>query len=152
MSRAAPGGYLLDTSVLSGFAPGKPAPAEEFRAWLRVRSDRLFMPCIAVAELTQGICKLRRNGGKARAARLAGWMDGLIAQYADRILPLDAEACRIAGQISDRAIATGRHPGFPDVAIAALARQHELLVLTRNVRHFVVLDVACADPFAKLPD
>ena len=152
MNPDTPKGYLLDTSVLSAFAPDKPIPPPEFAAWLRAHSDHLFVPCITIAELEQGICKLRRAGGVARADRLTDWLDGLIKHYADRILPLDTAVCRLAGQIADEAIATGCHPGFPDVAIAALAQQAGLIVLTRNVQHFMALNRMCADPFEGLPD
>lgn len=145
------GGWLLDTSVLSAFAPGKPPIPEEQASFLRANSSRLFIPCIAVAELEQGICKLRRAGGAKRAEHLAQWLNGLVQDYAERMLPLDAAASRIAGQIADEAVAVGRHPGFSDVAIAALARQNGLTVLTRNLRHFAPLGVDCADPFEKLP-
>lgn len=151
MSAAAPNGYLLDTSVLSAFAPDKPAPSPGFAAWLQANAKLLYIPCIAVAELEQGIRKLSRAGGAARAGRLSAWLEGLIDGYAERILPLDVAACRVAGQIADKAVAAGRHPGFPDVAIAALAKQHGLRVLTRNVRHFVALGIACTDPFERLP-
>ena len=145
-------GYLLDTSVLSAFAPDKPTTTAELSAWMRAQSDRLFIPCIAIAELEQGIRKLRRSGGLARADRLSAWLEGLIGGYAGRVLPLDTEACRIAGQIAEAATAAGKHPGFPDVAIAALAQQGGLLVLTRNIRHFAALGVACADPTGHLPE
>jgi predicted nucleic acid-binding protein len=39
------------------------------------------------------------------------------------------------------------HPGFADVAIAATAEAHGLTVLTRNVKDFIPLGVACFDPF-----
>lgn len=120
--------------------------------WLRARTELLFIPCIAVAEIEQGIRKLRRSGGAARAAKLDSWMDGLVESYADRVLPLDAAASRVLGQIADQALAAGKHPSFPDVAIAALAKQNRLLVLTRNIRHFSPVGVACADPFERLPD
>lgn len=145
-------GYLLDTSVISAFAPGREAHFPVgFEAWLAARDERLFLPCIAVAELAQGIGKLRRSGGAERADRLDRWLDGLIAGYGDRILPLDAAASRLAGQMSDAAIAQGRHPGFPDLAIAALARQASLVLLTRNLKHFAPLGVDCIDPLAQLP-
>jgi toxin FitB len=145
-------GYLLDTSVLSALAPdrGNQLP-QAFTAWLLQRSQRIFIPCIAVAEVEQGICKLRRAGGKARAARLAQWLDGLIEGYGDRILPLDAQTSRLAGQMAEQASSKGQNPGFPDVAIAAIAQGSHLLLLTRNLRHFVPLRVACADPLTKLP-
>lgn len=80
------------------------------------------------------------------------WLDGLIERYAERVVTLDAPACRLAGRISDESIAAGRHPGFPDVAIAALAQGADLTVLTRNARHFAPLGVPCIDPFGHLPD
>ena len=145
-------GYLLDTSVISVLAPGReglvPAP---LRLWLQAHHERLFLPCIAVAEMAQGIGKLRRAGGAKRADRLDRWLDGLLAAYEDRILPLDALAARLAGQISDAAMAQGCHPGFPDVAIAALAQKAGLLLLTCNLKHFQTLGVACVDPLIKLP-
>jgi toxin FitB len=146
-------GYLLDTSVLSMTVPDKNTHMPPtLSAWLLQNSRRLFIPCIAIAEVEQGICKLRRAGGTERAERLARWLDGLIEGYAERILPLDAQASRIAGQMADQATAEGCHPGFADVAIAALARRSDLLVLTRNLKHFAALHVACADPLTGLPE
>ncbi len=146
------GGYLLDTSVISALAPGREqhVPAA-FGAWLQAHDEKLFLPCIAIAELAQGIEKLRRSGAVARAQRLDHWLDGLIVGYADRILALDAAAARLAGQISDAALAQGRHPGFADVAIAALAGNAKLVLLTRNLKHFEPLGVPCMDPLEQLP-
>lgn len=145
-------GFLLDTSVISALAPGreKHLPAD-VAAWLHVHDSQFFVPSIAVTELAQGIAKLHRSGGTERAGRLDIWLDRLIAGFGDRILPLDPPTARLAGQISDAAVAIGRHPGFADVAIAAMARQNSLLLLTRNLKHFQPLGVACADPFKKLP-
>ncbi len=145
-------GYLLDTSVVAVLAPGSeafvPTPLGE---WLQAHHKELFLPSIAIAEMAQGIGKLRRAGGAERAERLDRWLDGLLASYTDRILPLDAQAARLAGQISDNAIAQGCHPGFADVAIAALAQNAGLLLLTCNLKHFQPLGVACADPLIALP-
>ena len=145
-------GYLLDTSVVSVLAPGResfvPTPLS---GWLQAHHKQLYLPCIAIAEMAQGIGKLRRAGGAERADRLDRWLDGLLSIYADRILPLDAQAARLAGDISDAAMAQGRHPGFADVAIAALAQNAGLLLLTCNLKHFEPLGVACADPLVALP-
>jgi predicted nucleic acid-binding protein len=145
-------GYLLDTSVVSVLAPGRetfvPSP---FAEWLQAHHKELFLPSVAIAEMAQGIGKLRRAGGTERADRLDRWLDGLLAVYADRILALDAQAARLAGKISDAAIARGCHPGFADVAIAALAQNAGLLLLTCNLKHFQPLGVDCADPLIALP-
>jgi hypothetical protein len=145
-------GYLLDTSVVSVLAPGREAfVPQPLREWLQAHHKQLYLPCIAVAEMAQGIAKLRRAGGAERADRLDRWLDGLLSAYADRILPLDAQASRLAGQMSDAAVAQGCHPGFADVAIAALAQKAGLLLLTCNLKHFQPLGVACTDPLMALP-
>jgi predicted nucleic acid-binding protein len=144
-------GYLLDTSVLSILAPDRPALPPAFASWLRNQTDRLFLPAIAVAEVEAGICKLRRQGASARADRLSTWLDAVLAGYGNRILPLDTAAARTAGRLSDAVLAKGRSPGFADVAIAAIAVTHDLVVLTRNLRHFAALDVSHADPLDTLP-
>jgi toxin FitB len=145
-------GYLLDTSVVSALAPGREAfvPAA-LGKWLQAHHEALFLPSIAIAEMAQGIGKLRRAGGVERADRLDRWLDSLLAAYGERILPLDALAARLAGQISDAAMASGCHPGFADVAIAALAQHGGLLLLTCNLKHFQPLGVACVDPLVALP-
>jgi predicted nucleic acid-binding protein len=70
-----------------------------------------------------------------------------LTSYSDRVLAFDLTAARIAGTLLDLAVAAGRHPGFPDVAIAATAKAHDLVVLTRNMRHFAPLGVAALNPF-----
>lgn len=120
--------------------------------WLQAHHQALFLPCIAVAEMAQGIGKLRRAGGAERADRLDRWLDGLLNVFGDRILALDAPAARLAGQISDTAMAKGCHPGFADAAIAALAQHANLLLFTRNLKHFEPLGVACIDPLINPPE
>lgn len=138
--------------MVSVLAPGRESFVPvALREWLQANHEALYLPSIAISEMAQGIGKLRRAGSAERADRLDAWLDGLLATYADRILPLDALSARRAGQLSDAAIAVGRHPGFADVAIAALAQHAGLVLLTCNVKHFQPLGVACVDPLIALP-
>ena len=140
-------GYLLDPSVISAFAPGTPAVAADVGEWLLGKTHELFLPSVAIAEIEQGICRLHRNGGVQRAASLDRWLTDILRDHGPRILPLDAPAARLAGQLADRALAAGQHPGFADIAIAAIAGQGGLTILTRNIRHFAALGAAHFDPF-----
>jgi len=72
----------------------------------------------------------------------------MMSFYADRVLPFDLTAASRAGALSDAAQAEGRHPGFAGVAIAAIAKSRELLILTLNLRHFGPLGVDALNPFA----
>ena len=139
-------GWLLDTSVLSMLAPGWPALKAEWADWLRAQAGQLYLSAVTIAEIEQGVCKLRRTGAGDRADRLTDWLDAVLADFADRVLDLDAAVGRRAGALSDRVLAAGRHPGFADVAIAATAAGHDLVLLTRNARHFAPLAVAFIDP------
>ena len=101
-------GFLLDTRVVSVLAPGREAfVSAPLGEWLQAHHKELFLPFIAVAEMAQGIGKLRRAGATERANRLDRWLDGLLATYADRILPLDAPVARLAGRMSDAALGGG---------------------------------------------
>jgi predicted nucleic acid-binding protein len=98
-------------------------------------------------EVQQGIEKLKRQSNSAKAPIYEMWLVDIIEQFDERILDFDTACAKAAGQLSDRAVAIGRHPGFPDIAIAATARVHDLAILTRNIRHFQPLDIDCLDPF-----
>jgi predicted nucleic acid-binding protein len=57
----------------------------------------------------------------------------------------DAKASLSA--VVNAAEAIGRHPGFADTAVAAIAKSHNLVVLTMNRRHFDRLRVEALNPF-----
>ena len=62
--------FPVDTNVLSLKAPGRREGAAALIDWLDARSDQLFLSTITVAEIEDGIARLRRSGGLARADRL----------------------------------------------------------------------------------
>jgi predicted nucleic acid-binding protein len=141
-------GWLLDTDVLSAFAPGRPSIPLATAAWFDDRTDALYLSAITAAEIEAGIAKLFRTGAMRRADALRAWFDRILALYPDRVVPFDLAAARIAGVLGDAAKAGGRYPGFADIAIAAIARAHELVVITLNRRHFDPLGVEVLNPFA----
>ena len=144
--------YLVDTDVLSTGAPGRRDHSAALVDWMDARSDGLFLSMIAVAEIRHGIARLERTGAADRAARLGDWLELVLHLYGDRVIPFDIAAANVAGSLMDKARATGRSPGFADLAIAATAGSRNLTVLTRNLRHFAPLDIPAANPFESLPD
>lgn len=62
------------------------------------------------------------------------------------------QSARIAGRLLDVARGKGQSPGFPDVAIAAIAKAHGLTILTRNLKHFAVFAIPTHDPLRSLPE
>ena len=143
--------YLADTDVLSAGAPGRSERSAALVEWMDTHSDGLFLSAVTVAEISNGIAKLKRTGSAYRAVRLEKWLELVIHLYGKRVLPLDVSVARLAGELTDKARAAGHSPGFGDVAIAATAGWHGMTILTRNLRHFRPLGIPAIDPFAKLP-
>lgn len=142
--------YLVDTDVISAAAPAKRRPPE-LLDWMDRNSGRIRLSAVTIAEIEDGIAKARREGASRKAAALAQWLNLLVHLYAERVLPFDVAAAHIAGRLSDLARSKGQAPGFADVAIAATAKAHDLIVLTRNLKHFAAFGIAALDPFQELP-
>ena len=114
-------------------------------------STDLFMSAVTIAELVDGIARSKREEAKRKAAELSAWLRTVLHLYGDRVLAFDSPTAEIAGALSDLARGRGHAPGFADIAIAATARRHDLLILSRNKRHFAAIDVLALDPFQDLP-
>ena len=140
--------YLVDTSTLSALAPDRGRVDEKLLQFIESHGSELYISSMTVAEIAKGIAKLRRMGAQNRANQLETWLEAIEARYAERILPFDTRAARIAGDMDDRAAAAGRHPGLGDIIIAATAVSTGMTVLAANKRHFESLGVACRDPAA----
>ena len=119
--------------------------------WMESHSEELFVSAVTVAEISDGIAKVRRTGSPLRAADLGDWLETVLHLYGSRVLPFDVAAARLAGELTDKARAAGQSPGFADIAIAATAGTRNLTILTRNLRHFTPLGVAVMDPLHGLP-
>jgi predicted nucleic acid-binding protein len=142
--------YLVDTNVISAASPAR-AGASALVEWMDVHSASLFLSVVTVAEIEDGIAKLRREGAARKSADLTAWLDTVLHLYGAHILAFDTPTARIAGALADRARGQGQAPGFADIIIAATAHRHELTILSRNLKHFEPLGVSVLDPFVALP-
>lgn len=132
-------GFLLDTDVISMLSPSRAEASARFLDWLE-RMDgegRLFLPVVTIHEIEKGIALLEHKGAAAKAAGLKVWLKGLAATYDDKIIPFDASAAALAGQLEAKAISGGHDPGMADAIIAGIAKAHNLVIVTRNTRHFL---------------
>ena len=143
--------YLVDTNIISAAAPTTVVKRPEIVRWMDSHSNSLFMSAVSVAEIADGIAKAKREGAKRKASDLSAWLRTVLHLYGDRVLPLDSPTAQIAGALSDLARGRGHSPGLADVIIAATARRHELIILSRNERHFAPMDAIVIDPYRQLP-
>jgi predicted nucleic acid-binding protein len=143
--------YLLDTNIISVGSPVWEAAPRELVSWMEENSPALHLSAVTIAEVEDGIAKLRREKASRKADGLSAWLDALLHLYSERILAFGVQEARMAGALSDKARAKGRSPGFADIIIAATASANSLIILTRNQRHFKPLGVRAINPFDGLP-
>ncbi|MCK5931650.1 MAG: type II toxin-antitoxin system VapC family toxin [Fulvimarina manganoxydans] len=141
-------GFLLDTDVISMLAPGRTDLSAEANAWLEKadQEGRLFLSVVSIHEIEKGIERLNRRGATAKAASLSGWVSGLVKGFDDTILSVDLETAQLGGRLEAEAISAGNAPGMADALIAGTAKAHDLIVVTRNARHFRIFSVEVTSP------
>jgi toxin FitB len=137
-------------------APSTSEAEAEFLAWLdRMDADgRLFLSVVSIHEIEKGIALLEQKGASAKAGSLKAWLSGLVSTYDDKIIGVDAEAAAIGGRLEAKALSAGHDPGMADAVIAGTAAAHQLVIVTRNTKHFLPFGVAVlapAEAAAQLP-
>ena len=119
--------YLLDTNAAVALLNGD----EPIVKFFDTEDIDSFLSAITIGELHFGAEKSERAEANRRKVAL------LAEQY--RVLPLNTETARIYGRIYHQLRAKGRPIPQNDVWIAAVALQHDLTLLTRDV-HFKEVD------------
>jgi toxin FitB len=133
-------GYLLDTNVISETRKIRADP-QVIRFLEATNGDHLFLSVLTLGELRKGVAA-RRRSDSAIADRLAAWVDEIEQNFADRVMPLDAAAARIWGELS-----AGRSLPVVDTLIAATAIARGLTLVTRNTRDVAATGVTVFDPW-----
>ncbi len=138
-------GFLLDTNVLSEFKR-RMAPDPHVSAWLRATDpDLLWASVFSFGEIRKGIERL--TPGKRRAD-LEEWLESdLELWFEERLLPVTKAIADRWGILSAQALDRGKPLPNIDGVIAATALEHDLTLVTRNVKDFAGLGVALLNPW-----
>lgn len=139
--------YLIDTCVISEVV--KLYPNRQLLDWLtNTPSERLFMSVLTIGEIRKGIAKLPSSKKKAR---LSEWLNTLIEDYEDRILPIDLPVSETWGELQGAAEKNGLRVSTIDGLIASVARAHNLVLVTRNESDFKACNIPLFNPWAEEP-
>ncbi|MFI7439539.1 type II toxin-antitoxin system VapC family toxin [Nonomuraea indica] len=132
--------YLLDTNVVSEMT--RQTRNAGVQSWLdTVNGPSLYVSVLVFGEIRKGVELLRRRD-PARAGVYESWLERLRHHFAARILPVTAEVAEEWGKL------TAKRPlPVADGLIAATASARGWVLVTRNVKDFVDLDVKVVNPF-----
>jgi predicted nucleic acid-binding protein len=137
-------GFLLDTNVPSELT--YPLPAPQVERWLEeVDDEQLFFSVISLAEICKGIAKLPES---KKRTQLQEWLDGTLRPwFAGRVLPVTEAIAERMGRWAGEGEAKGRTIKIADGLIAATAVEHDLTLVTRNVKDFAGFGVSIFNPW-----
>ena len=133
--------YLVDANVLSETT--RQSPSAEVIDWLRRHEEDLVVDPIILGELHFGLLLLPKS--KRRAA-LEQWF--LTTVRSIPCLPWTADTSLRWSSLLAALRKRGRAMPIKDSLIAASALEHDLTVVTRNLRDFTGIGVRTLDPFA----
>ena len=133
--------FLLDTNVVSELRKGERADANVVAWFGKSDAADLFLSVIVVGEIRRGIELIRRRD-LATAHALDRWMTRLLAGFEDRILPVDGRVAEEWGRMN----VPNPLPAV-DSLMAATAKVHGLVLVTRNVKDVAATGVRTLNPF-----
>ena len=137
-------GFLLDTNIPSEMTRLRPE-AKVFR-WLdEADEEQLYFSVVSLGEILKGVTVLRES---KRRSQLRQWLDETLRPwFAGRILPVNESIAERWGVLAGQCQLKGRPLKVVDGLIAATALEHDLTVVTRNVKDFDGLGVEIFNPW-----
>lgn len=137
-------GYLLDTNVPSEFSRDRPEP--RVTHWLKTQpATMLFLSAVTIGEIRKGLVVLPSS---RRRIELEAWFHtDLLIWFHNRILPVTHAVADRWGVLDGQCQLRGTPLNTADGMIAATAIEHDLTVVTRNVKDFTGLGVGIFNPW-----
>jgi toxin FitB len=137
-------GFLLDTNIPSELMRQRPEPA--VKEWVAAQDlTVLFLSVVSIGELETGFTTMQ---DATRRARLEAALEQyLVLLFHGRVLPVTHAVATRWGRLEGTRQLSGRPLGAPDGMIAATALEHDLTMVTRNVKDFAGLGVPVFNPW-----
>ncbi|WP_446011043.1 PIN domain-containing protein [Candidatus Electrothrix sp.] len=122
--------YLLDTNILS--EPLRPQPDSSVMKQLERHYHEVATAAVVWHELRFGCCRLPVS---RKRHRIEQYLNEVVLPYLS-LLPYDQAAADWHAEERARLSGIGLAPPFADGQIAAIAKTHNLIVVTANIADF----------------
>jgi predicted nucleic acid-binding protein len=125
-------GWLLDTNVIAELS--RPSGTVRVQEWAAAQDEsELFLSILTLGEYDKGLHHVPPDN--ALRPRIVASVAALEARFSGRVLMLTGSIVRRWGEISGvTKRLTGQSPPVIDTLLAATAIEHDLCLVTRNVR------------------
>jgi predicted nucleic acid-binding protein len=135
--------YLLDTNVVS--EPERKRPDANVLKWLdKTDPGIVYLSALTIGEIKKGVSKLAT--GK-RKAHIQNWLEDVRRQFGGRILPITEQTFLVWGKMMAEFEQKGIVRPALDSFLLATALEHDLILVTRNVRNFQGSTVTLLNPW-----
>lgn len=135
---------LLDTNVISELM--RAHPDANVLHWLREQNaDQLYLTALAVAEIRRGLALL--PDGRKRMKLEGAFQQFLNQGFYDRILPFTSGTSLVYAPIYRARVQLGLAVGELDLLIAAIAKEYQASLATRNTSDFEACGIKLINPW-----
>jgi predicted nucleic acid-binding protein len=138
--------YLLDTCIISKLRKIKNESHHPLQDWILSHSETsYFLSVLTIGEIQAGISKLDAHDKKKIV--FEDWLlSELIPRFKDRILYFDDHTASIWGTMRGEVLKHGINLPVIDSLIAATAIQHNLILVTENIKDFTKTGARLLNP------
>ena len=135
--------FLLDTNIIS--EPKQKQPNKKVIEWLEAQDESKFhLSVLTIGEIRKGISRL--ESGKKRV-ELEQWLEKLRSRFSHRIFSLTEKTFLVWGKMSGEFESKGITRRAFDSLLEATALEHDLILVTRNVKNFQNSQVTILNPW-----
>lgn len=135
--------FLLDTNVIS--EPKQKKPNKKVLEWLDAQDEsKIYLSVLSIGEIRKGIARL--ESGKKKA-ELDEWLEKLRRRFAQRLVPLSEKTFLVWGRMYGEFENKGVVRSTLDSLLEATALEHDLILVTRNIKNFQNSQVTILNPW-----
>ncbi len=133
--------FLLDTTIISELRKGDRCHPNVAHWFDTIEDHEIYLSVLVIGEIRKGIELVRRND-LITAARLESWLQQIVDQHGEHILPVDQRVAEEWGRLN-----VPNPLSTIDALLAATAKVHHLILATRNVNDIKRTGVHYMNPF-----